>query len=64
MSQFSLTPEEQQLVVDAVRAKATQYLAMFGSSDPAMDALLDKLLGAQSAPVAEEAPAAEAPAGE
>jgi hypothetical protein len=43
MSQFDLTPEEDQLIIDALKAKGAQYAAMFGSSDPACDALIEKL---------------------
>ena len=77
MSQLNLTPEEDQIVADALRAKAAQYTAMFGINDPELDALLDKIVGqlrvVESAPavtevvepeVVVEAPAAvvEAPA--
>jgi hypothetical protein len=43
MSQFTLTPEEDALVVDALRAKAAQYSAMFGAADPALEALVAKV---------------------
>ena len=58
MSTLNLTPEEDALVGSALRAKAAQYLAMFGSSDPAIDALLAKVEAQLPAP-AVTAPAAE-----
>lgn len=61
MSQFTLTPEEDALVVDSLRAKATQYAAMFGVADPALEALIVKVEGQLSSPavVVEETPAVE-----
>ena len=61
MSQFTLTPEEDALVVDALRAKAGQYAAMFGVADPALEALIVKVEGQLSSPavVVEETPAVE-----
>jgi len=56
MSQFNLTPEEDVIVADALRAKATQYTAMFGSADAALEALIGKIEGQLSAPVVEAAP--------
>ena len=50
MSQFTLTPEEDTLVVDALRAKASQYAAMFGVADPALEALIAKVEGQLPAP--------------
>jgi hypothetical protein len=58
MSQFTLTTEEDALVITALRNKATQYSAMFGSSDPALDALIAKVEG-QLTPVAQEVQAVE-----
>lgn len=58
MSTLNLTPEEDALVGSALRAKAAQYLAMFGSSDPAIDALLAKVESQLPAP-AVTAPAVE-----
>ena len=43
MSQFTLTQEEDALVVDALRAKAAQYTAMFGVADPALEAVIAKV---------------------
>jgi len=43
MSQFTLTPEEDAIITDALRSKATQYTAMFGVTDPALEALIAKL---------------------
>jgi hypothetical protein len=69
MSQFNLTPEEDQLVVDALQAKTAQYLAMYGVIDPVASSLLEKLLGQLPAVVAaapeavvEQAQAEAAPA--
>ena len=56
MSQFTLTPEEDAIITDALRAKATQYAAMFGSADPALEALIAKLEAFN--PVVESAPVA------
>ena len=72
MSQFTLTAEEQALVVSALRAKSAQYLGMFGVADPAIDALLAKVESQLPAPVVEEpaeviveeAPTEETPAEE
>ena len=62
MSQLTLTPEEDQLVADALRAKATAYTAMYGVTDPALEALLDKVTGQlpQPEPVVVAAPVVEA----
>jgi hypothetical protein len=43
MSQFTLTQEEDAIITDALRAKAAQYTAMFGVTDPALEALIAKL---------------------
>ena len=56
MSQLTLTPEEDQLVLSALRAKSTHYAAMFGSEDPAILDLIAKVEG--QLPVVESAPAA------
>ena len=53
MSQLTLTPEEDAIVADALRAKATQYTAMFGSTDTALEALIAKVEGQLPAPVVE-----------
>jgi hypothetical protein len=60
MSQLTLTPEENILVIDAVRSKATQYTAMYGVADPALEALITKITPAQ-APAVEEVVAVEEP---
>jgi hypothetical protein len=57
MSQFTLTPEEDAIITDALRAKATQYTAMFGVADPVLEALIAKLDSYN--PVVESAPVAE-----
>ena len=63
MSQFTLTQEEDALVVDALRTKAAQYTAMFGVADPALEAVIAKIEGQLPAPVvAEVAPVVEMPA--
>jgi hypothetical protein len=56
MSQFTLTLEEDAIITDALKAKATQYAAMFGVADPALEALIAKLEGYN--PVVESAPVA------
>jgi hypothetical protein len=58
MLQFDLTPEECVLVVDAVRARAYQYIAMYGVTDPVLEALAEKM-SAAPAPAVEEAVVAE-----
>jgi len=45
MSQLTLTPEEDQLVLSALRGKASQYAAMFGSDDQAVLDLITKVEG-------------------
>lgn len=59
MSQFTLTPEEDAMVIDALRSKANQYTSMFGSADPALEALVTKVESQKVAPevVVEETPA-------
>ena len=51
MSQLTLTPEEDAIVADALRAKAAQYAAMYGSADAAVAALIAKVEGQLPAPV-------------
>jgi hypothetical protein len=53
MSQLNLTTEEDQLVLSGLRAKATQYTAMFGSEDQAILDLIAKVEGQLPAPVVE-----------
>jgi hypothetical protein len=62
MSQLTLTPEEDALVCSALRAKSAQYLAMFGVTDPAIDALLAKVEGQLPQPEPAEVAIAEAEA--
>jgi len=45
MSQLTLTPQEDQIVLDALRAKGATYTAMFGSMDPSIEALIAKVEG-------------------
>ena len=65
MSQFTLTTEEDAIVLAALREKANQYHMMYGAADPTLEALVAKV-EAQSpatAPVVEvveEAPAPKA----
>jgi SpoU rRNA methylase family enzyme len=56
MSQLTLTPEEDQLILSALRSKANQYAAMFGCDEPAILELIAKVEG--QLPVVESAPAA------
>ena len=73
MSQFTLTPEEDSIVKDALRSMARQHAAMLGTVDPALEALITKVEVQLPTPVAapieevlveevvvEEAPAEEA----
>ena len=58
MSQFTLTAEEDAIVLDALRSKANQYETLYGAADPTLEALVVKVAGQFSAPaVVEEAPA-------
>ena len=66
MSQFTLTAEEDAIVLAALREKANQYHMMYGAADPTLEALVAKV-EAQSPAVApvveavvEEAPAPKA----
>jgi len=43
MSQFILTPEEDAIMLSALRAKAASYLAMYGVFDSELEALIDKV---------------------
>ena len=43
MSQFNLTPEEDAMVLSALRAKAASYLAMYGVFDSELEVLIDKV---------------------
>jgi hypothetical protein len=61
MSQFTLTAEEDAIVLDALRSKANEYHTLYGALDPALEALVDKVVGQFSAPmVVEETPAPKA----
>ena len=59
MSQFTLTAQEDLLVLGAVRARAAQYLSSMGVADPELDALVDKIQSQFNSVVIEE-PAAVA----
>ena len=52
MSQLTLTPAEDQIVLDALRSKGATYTAMFGSMEPSIEALIAKVEGQLPAPVA------------
>jgi hypothetical protein len=60
MSQITLTAEEDVIVLDALRAKANVYHTMYGITDPALEALVDKVASQLAAPAVEEAPAPKA----
>jgi hypothetical protein len=51
MSQLNLTPEEDQMLLAALRTHAAQYQAMFGSSETTMLALIAKVEGQLLQPV-------------
>ena len=59
MSQLTLTPEEDQIIADALRSKASQYAAMYSVDDPALMMLIDKVTGQLPQPVVAEAPIVE-----
>jgi hypothetical protein len=54
MSQFTLTPEEDQLVLDALQSSAARYAAMFGAIDPILQTLIAKVEGQLPQAVVEE----------
>jgi len=54
MSQFTLTPEEDQLVLDALQGSAARYAALFGAIDPNLQALIAKVEGQLPQPAVEE----------
>jgi hypothetical protein len=63
MSQFTLTAEEDAILLDAIREKANQYHMMYGAADPTLEALAAKVSGQFTAPVVEvveETPAPKA----
>jgi hypothetical protein len=62
MSQLTLTKEEDQMVLSALRSKANQYAAMFGCDDPAILDLIAKVEGQLTQPVTESEVAVETPA--
>lgn len=61
MSQFDLTPEEDAIVLSALRAKANNYLAMYSAVDTDLEELIAKVEGQLSPPVVEAAVAAPEP---
>lgn len=62
MSQFTLTAEEDAIVLAALREKANQYHMLYGATDPTLEALVAKVEAQKPAPasVVEEAPAPKA----
>ena len=54
MSQLTLTPKEDQIVLDSVRARHAQILSAYSVEDPDLVVLLDKIQN-QIAPVVESA---------
>jgi hypothetical protein len=56
MSQFDLTPEENAMVVDAVRSKANQYINTYGVTDPALEALVAKISPVEAPAEVEQVP--------
>jgi len=69
MSQFNLTPEEDAIMLSALRSKAASYLATYGVFDSELEALIDKVEAqlpvaapVVEASVVEEVVAEEAPA--
>ena len=54
MSQFTLTLEEDQLVLDALQGSAARYAALFGVIDPSLQALIAKVEGQLPQPVVEQ----------
>ena len=53
MSQFTLTTEEDAIVLDALRSKANEYHNLYGATDPTLEALVAKVAGQLPAPVVE-----------
>jgi len=43
MSQFNLTPEEDAIMLSALRSKAASYLAIYGVFDSELEALIGKV---------------------
>ena len=60
MSQFTLTAEEDAIVIDALRSKANEYQTLYGATDPTLEALVVKVAGQLAPVVVEEAPAPKA----
>lgn len=62
MSQFTLTAEEDAIVLAALREKANQYHMLYGATDPTLEALVAKVEAQKPAlaSVVEEAPAPKA----
>lgn len=60
MSQLTLTPKEDQIVLDSVRARHAQILSAYSVEDPDLVVLLDKIQS-QIAPVVEAVVQADPP---
>lgn len=60
MSQFTLTQDEDALVLTALRDSAARYTAMFGVTDPALESVIAKVESQLPQPeiVVESAPVA------
>jgi hypothetical protein len=54
MSQFTLEPEEDQMLLNAIRAHAMHYEAMHGSPETVMLALAEKLVSQMPVPEPED----------
>lgn len=65
MSQLTLTPEEDVLVLGAVRIRAAQFLSAYGVEDAELVSLLEKIQSQLTpAPLAEPEVVVEEPAAE
>jgi hypothetical protein len=53
MSQFTLTAEEDAIVLDALRSKANEYHNLYGATDPTLEALVAKVEAQTPAPIVE-----------
>jgi hypothetical protein len=53
MSQFTLTAEEDAIVLAALREKANQYHMLYGATDPTLEALVVKVAAQLPAPIVE-----------
>jgi hypothetical protein len=53
MSQFTLTAEEDAIVLGALRSKANEYQTLYGAADPTLEALVAKVEAQLPAPIIE-----------